>query len=71
MNNKCKKIYAVYKGEKFLCEGTAIECANYIGVKANTIRWWNTKANKKRALGKRKNGIDKKRKLAIVINEED
>ena len=64
------KIYAVYRGEEFLYEGTAKECANYFGVKEDTVRWWNTKSNKKRVLGKRKNGQDKQSKLAIVIEED-
>lgn len=31
--------YAVYKGDEFLCLGTARECAAYLGVKISTIRY--------------------------------
>ena len=64
------KIYAVYKGDKFLCEGTVKECAKCLKVKEKTIKFWNTKSNKKRAKGKTKNGKEKKRKIAIVIDDE-
>ena len=63
------KIYAVYCGEKFLYEGTSKECAKYFGVNVDTVRWWNTTANKKRASGKRQDGTEKQRKIAIVIEE--
>ena len=63
------KIYAIYKGEKFLCEGTSKECADYLGVKVDTVRWWNSPANKKRATGKRKSGKDIQRTFAILIEE--
>ncbi len=66
-----KVIYAVYKGEDFLCEGTAKECADYLGVKAKTIYWWKSPANCKKASGKTKYyNKDKKRKYAIVIEED-
>lgn len=58
------KIYAVYKGEKFLCEGTAKECANYLDVKEATIRFWNTRTYKKRIKNE-----ENKRTLAIVTEE--
>ncbi len=61
------KIYAVYKGEEFLYEGTAKECAKHFGVKPDTIRWWNTVQNKKRGEGKTKSGKERKRKIAIVV----
>lgn len=57
------KIYAVYKGEEFLYEGTAKQCAKYFGVKVDTVWFWNCPANKKR---------DRKgRKIAIIIEEEN
>lgn len=57
-----KNIYAIYKGEDFLFEGTTEECAEHFGVKEKTIWFWNTPANKR---------LDRKsRKIAIVIEEE-
>ena len=64
------KIYAVYKGEKFLCEGTVQECAEYLKVKPETIWWWATTANKKRASVKKRNGTESRRKIAIVIDNK-
>ena len=54
--------YAVYKGETFLCEGTSKECAEYLGVKKETIYFLSSPANKRRAGN---NG-----KTAIAIEEE-
>ena len=64
------KIYAIYKGDKFLFEGTSKECAEYFGVKRDTVRWWNTTANKNRAESKKRNGKERQRKIAVVIEEE-
>jgi len=57
------KVFAVYKGEKFLYEGTAKQCAKFFGVKEKTVWFWNTPANKR---------LDRKgRKIAIIIEEEN
>lgn len=57
-----RKIYAIYKGEKFLFEGTPKECAKHFNVKLDTVYFWNSPANKRK---------DRKgRKIAIVIEEE-
>ena len=56
-------IYAVYKGENFLFEGTAKQCAKYFGVKVDTVYFWNSPANKRK---------DRKgRKIAIIIEEDE
>lgn len=55
------KIYAVYKGEDFLFEGTAKECAEHFGVKEDTVWFWRTPSNLRR---------DKKnRKIAIALED--
>lgn len=64
------KIYAVYKGEEFLCEGTSKECAEKLNVKIDTIHYWNSKANKKRIASKRINGENRQCKMAFVIEED-
>lgn len=58
-----KNIYAVYEGEKFLDLGTAEELAKRFKVKKETVWFWNSPANKRRA--------KKKRKIAIKIEEEN
>ena len=62
-------IYAVYKGEDFLFEGTAEECAEHFNVCRTTVYFWNTETNKKRKLGKTKKGKERKGKIAIIIDE--
>ena len=50
------KIYAIYKGEENLFDGTARECAEKLGVSINTIHFWNTTTYKKRIDSLRKSG---------------
>ena len=47
------KEYAVYKGDRFLTMGTGQECAEHLGVKPETIRWYTSPAYQRR-LQKRK-----------------
>ena len=42
------KIYALYKGETNLCDGTIEQLAQYLKVKPSTIYFYTTKANRKR-----------------------
>lgn len=48
MKRKNEGIYALYKGDKFITEGTKKEIAKCIGVKVNTISYYATKAYEKR-----------------------
>ncbi|PED63993.1 hypothetical protein [Priestia megaterium] len=48
------KEYAVYKGEQLLAVGTAMECAEELNVKPETIHFYTTPTYKRR-LKKRKN----------------
>lgn len=57
-----KTVYAVYKGDKFLDLGTAEELAKRFKVKKETVWFWNSPVNKRRA--------KKKRKIAIKIEED-
>ena len=59
------KHFAIYKGEEFLYEGTAKECAKYLNIKERTVYFISYPAYKKRI----KN--HKKAKIAILIDEED
>ena len=47
------KEYAVYKGDRFITMGTDQECAEHLGVKPETIRWYTSPAYQRR-LQKRK-----------------
>lgn len=44
-----RKEYAIYKGEKEIFVGTIEECVKHFGVKRNTIHFWASPANIKRA----------------------
>lgn len=57
-----EKYYAVYQGDKFLYLGTKKECAEYFGVKRETITFWISPAHHKRA---KNTG-----RLAIVVEED-
>lgn len=50
---KRRQIYAVYRGEENLGDGTAEELANKLGIRANTIYSAATVARRKRDNGKR------------------
>lgn len=45
--------YALYKGERILCIGTADELANRLGVTVKTIRWYASPAAKRKDNGNR------------------
>lgn len=67
------KIYAVYKGDEFLFMGTLTECAEHFKVKRKTISYWTSAVNRRRILQnkKEKSRINSKRKIAIVVEEEE
>lgn len=43
-----KRIYALYKGDEYLCGGLKQELADYLGVKPRTIEFYMSKAYEKR-----------------------
>lgn len=43
-----KKIYALYKGDKWITDGTKEELAKYLNVKIKTIEFYTTPVWKKR-----------------------
>lgn len=61
------KEYAVYKGEDLLVIGNVIECANFLGVKPETIRFYKTPCYQKR-IAKRKN--PKNYRTVICLDDE-
>ena len=48
------KEYAVYKGDDLIVMGTANECADFMGVSPDYIKWMTTPTGKRR-LASRKN----------------
>ena len=46
-----KRIYAVYKGEELLCDGTTEEICNQMNIKLATFRYYRTKYWNNRAKG--------------------
>lgn len=59
--------YALYKGDEFLVVGTAEECAKYLNVKADSIKWMSTPTDKRR-LKRRKR---KEKCISVIKLEED
>ena len=59
--------YAVYRGDEFICLGTARECAAYLDVKISTIRFLSSPAHLKR-IEKRKGSEDSL--IAIKVDDE-
>ena len=65
------KIYAIYKGDKFLFVGNVRECARYFNVRKETIYFLNSPSYKKRVSRLRVNGEERNWKIAIAIEEEE
>ena len=42
------KVYALYKGEEFITEGTVYDISNETGTSVNTLRFYSTPAWRKR-----------------------
>ena len=57
------KEYAVYKGDKFITSGTAEECAAFMGVKPETVKYYTTPTYQ-RKLSRRKNS---RNPLIVII----
>lgn len=58
-------IYAVYKGDEFICEGNCYEICEYLGIKLNTFHFYHTNIYKKKVLA------GKNRKVIIRIDGKD
>ncbi|EEL33110.1 hypothetical protein bcere0019_37090 [Bacillus cereus Rock3-28] len=61
------KEYVVYKGESFICIGTAKECADYMGVLPATVRFYTRPAYQMR-IENRKNA---RNYITVTELEED
>ena len=42
-------VYAVYRGDEFLCHGTSYQLAKKFGVAPKTVHWWASPANRRKA----------------------
>jgi len=45
------KIYALYKGDKYITDGTRKEIAEYLGIKEKTVMFYGTPTYQKRCKG--------------------
>ena len=52
MRNKKEKIYALYRGDEYICDGTIEEVAKKQGVKVETIYFYKSPTYKKRTKGR-------------------
>ncbi|KIP24240.1 transcriptional regulator [Bacillus thuringiensis] len=53
VHSNTAKEFIVYKGETFICAGTAKECAEYMGVKPETVKFYARPAYKKRVAARK------------------
>lgn len=60
-----KKIYALYKGDKYICDGTLYQLASYLGVKERTIRFYMTPTYNKRGRGSSGN----RKRVVLLYNK--
>lgn len=56
-NRVSKMEYAVYKGDSLICIGTAVECAEYMGILITSFRYYLTEAYARR-VAKRKKALN-------------
>ena len=47
--NQQKRIYALYRGTRYICEGTIRELAQELGIKFSTAQYYATKQHRDRA----------------------
>ena len=58
-NDVREQEYAVYKGDEFVVLGTAEFCAKYLGVQANSVKFYATPTNWSRCASVKKDGSDR------------
>jgi len=47
--NRQKRIYALYRGDRYICDGTVRELAQELGIKFSTAQYYATKQHRARA----------------------
>lgn len=65
---KERQEYAVYKGEEFICMGTAREVAEKLGIKPKTVQFLSTPANIRRVESSPRKEKHK-RLIAVKLND--
>lgn len=61
---ECRQVYAVYKGDQFICTGTTKELCPQLGIKPKTLQFYSTPSNHKRA-------ENKNRLIAIKLGKDE
>lgn len=59
---KHKRIYALYRGDAYICDGTAYELATDTGLKVATILWYATGVRRRRV-----DSQQRKSKKSIIV----
>ena len=57
--------YAIYKGDNYICSGTAKELSERFNIKTKTVQWLSTPANLRRIEESKSN----KRLVAVKLND--
>jgi len=47
--NQQKRIYALYRGDRYICDGTILELTQKLGIKFSTAQYYATKQHRDRA----------------------
>jgi hypothetical protein len=67
MARPLKNEYAVYRGDTFLTVGNIKECAEFMGVQQDTVRYYLSAAYKRKVANRKKSSGD----VMIVIKLDD
>ena len=62
---KYKNVYAIYKGDMFLAEGTIKELAKELNIKEKTAKWYTSKPCRRRA------ELNDNLRFAIYVGKEN
>ena len=63
-----KPVYAMYKGDEFLCEGTKEEISKIMNVSINTLNYYRTKHW---IVNRRSQNGNNNRRILIRVDKED
>lgn len=66
--SRLTNIYAAYRGDNYVGEGTISQLAAMLGVKVNTVKWALTPSGRRRACEHEENPKHKKRKMPESIH---
>lgn len=66
--SRLTNIYAAYRGDSYVGEGTIAQLATMLGVKVSTVKWALTPSGRRRACEREENPKHKKRKMPESIH---